>query len=128
MAAFETFDRDTGSNGGDDLDMALLSDAGQIVASSLHGGSNEAVVLANPPAGNYKLCVIGYAAANGVSTDFTLSSAIVTRADVGGNLKGDGSGQGVCWRHRLGQPSAGAAWPPASATTAACSTSIRATR
>ncbi|SFL84881.1 S8 family peptidase [Rugamonas rubra] len=93
VAAFETFNRDTGSNGGDDLDMALLSAGGEIVASSLHGGSNEAIVLANPPAGNYKLCVIGYAAANGTSTDFTLSSAVVGRADVGGNLKAMGPGK-----------------------------------
>ena len=37
--------------------------------------------------------MIGYAAANGTSTDFTLSSAIVGRADVGGNLKAMGPGK-----------------------------------
>ncbi|NRR31588.1 S8 family serine peptidase [Oxalobacteraceae bacterium] len=87
VAAFELFDRDTSSNGGDDLDLAVLKADGTLVGSSLHGGSNEAVILPAPAAGGYKVCVIGYAASNNEATDFTLSSAIVSRSDVGGNLR-----------------------------------------
>jgi hypothetical protein len=79
-ARFETFDRDT--EGSQDLDLVLLKD-NAIVAYSLNEGSNEAITLASPPAGDYKLCVIGYAIANGVSADYTLSSAVVSRADTG---------------------------------------------
>lgn len=88
LAQFELFNRDTTSgNGGDDLDMVLLTSGGALAATSLHGGSNESMVFPSPPAGNYKVCIIGYTAANGVSTDFTLSSSIVTSADRGGNFK-----------------------------------------
>jgi hypothetical protein len=88
VAQFELFNRDTSSgNGADDLDMAVLNGAGNLVATSLHGGSNESIVMSSPAAGNYSVCVIGYASANKVSTDFTLSSAVVTSADRGGNFK-----------------------------------------
>ncbi|MEO7493834.1 MAG: S8 family serine peptidase [Massilia sp.] len=87
LAQFELFDRDTASHGGDDLDLALLNGAGTVVATSLHGGSNESIILPSPAAGDYRVCVIGYEAANGVSTDFTLSSAVVTATDRGGNFK-----------------------------------------
>ena len=87
VARFETFNRDTEGGEGHDLDMAVLTGAGALVASSLHEGSNEAITLASPAAGGYKVCVIGYALANGVSADFTLSSAVVSRNDKGGNLK-----------------------------------------
>lgn len=90
VAAFELFDRDTGSNGNDDLDLALLDSAGAVVANSLHGGSNEALRLSTPTPGDYRVCVIGYASADSSSTDFTLSSDIVTTADLGGNLKATG--------------------------------------
>ncbi|HEU4845877.1 MAG TPA: S8 family serine peptidase [Burkholderiaceae bacterium] len=91
VATFELFNRDTSSgNGDDDLDLALLDASGALVATSLHGGADEAIRLSSPPAGAYRACVIGYAAADGVSTDFTLSSAIVTRADTGGGLKAIG--------------------------------------
>ena len=86
-AAFELFDRDTSSNGGDDLDLVVLNPDGSIAGSSLRGGSNEWVRLNSPSAGNYRVCVVGYAPANGVSTDFNLSSAVVTRGDTGGALK-----------------------------------------
>ncbi|MFM9437709.1 subtilisin family serine protease [Janthinobacterium sp. CG_23.3] len=83
----ETFDRDTNGGGGHDLDLIVLNGSGAIAGSSLHDGSNESVTLVTPAAGAYKACVIGYAAANGASTDFTLSTAVVGRADVGGNLR-----------------------------------------
>jgi subtilisin family serine protease len=82
-ARFETFDRDTEGGGGQDLDLALLKD-GVLVGYSGNEGANEAITLASPPAGGYKLCVIGYAVANGVSADYTLSSAVVSRTDAGG--------------------------------------------
>ncbi|MGJ9420327.1 S8 family serine peptidase [Massilia sp. CMS3.1] len=88
LAQFELFDRDTGNGkGSDDLDMALLNGAGNVVATALHGGSNESIVMPSPAAGNYRVCVIGYTAANGQSTDFSLSSAVVTSSDRGGNFR-----------------------------------------
>ncbi|HEY1151307.1 MAG TPA: S8 family peptidase [Pseudoduganella sp.] len=86
-ASFELFDRDTGVPGVDDLDLALLDSSGKLVSVSTVEGSNEQVLLSSPPAGEYKLCVIGYSAANKASIDFQLSSAIVTKADQGGALK-----------------------------------------
>ncbi|MGZ8288685.1 MAG: S8 family serine peptidase [Telluria sp.] len=106
VAAFETFDRDTASQGGDDLDLALLNGAGNLVAVALHAGSNEAMILPAPAAGNYKVCVINYAAKNDVSTDFHLSTAVVTGTDRGGNFKamvptkvyaGSSASVGVSW-------------------------------
>jgi hypothetical protein len=88
VVSVELFDRDTSSgNGDDDLDLLLLAPDGSIAASSLNGGSNESVMLNSPAAGGYRACVLGYAPANGVATQFTLSSAVVGRGDVGGNLK-----------------------------------------
>jgi hypothetical protein len=88
LAQFELFDRDTSSGDGhDDLDMALLNGAGTVIATSLHGGSNESMVLPSLAAGSYSVCVIGYKSANSTSTDFTLSSAVVTSADRNGNFK-----------------------------------------
>ncbi|MBV6319933.1 S8 family serine peptidase [Duganella violaceipulchra] len=87
VAAFELFNADTSSgNGGDDLDLAVLS-GGNVVGYSGHGGANEAVILTSPDAGSYSVCVIGYAAANGSATDFKLSSAVVNRSDTGGALR-----------------------------------------
>ncbi len=87
-ASFELFDRDTSSgNGSDDLDLYLLNSSGAVVANSAVGGSNEAILLNAPAAGSYKVCVVGYASANGQSTNFQLSSAVVSRSDTGGNLK-----------------------------------------
>jgi subtilisin family serine protease len=87
VAQFELFNRDTSSNGGDDLDLAVLNGAGNLVNYSGVGGSNEAIVMPAPAAGSYSVCVVGYTAANGQSTNFTLSSAVVTSSDRGGNFK-----------------------------------------
>ncbi|TFW34277.1 S8 family serine peptidase [Massilia horti] len=87
LAQFELFDRDTAGGGGHDLDLALLNPSNNLVAYSGNAGSNETIALASPAAGNYKVCVIGYSSANHVSTDFTLSSAVVTSTDRSGNFK-----------------------------------------
>ncbi|MDC8757627.1 S8 family serine peptidase [Janthinobacterium fluminis] len=87
VARVETFDRDTEGGTGHDLDLLVLNGAGAVVGTSMHDGSNEAVTLSAPAAGNYKVCVIGYASANGVSTDFQLSSAVAVKGDSGGNVK-----------------------------------------
>ncbi|RYE99370.1 MAG: peptidase S8 and S53 subtilisin kexin sedolisin, partial [Oxalobacteraceae bacterium] len=81
------FDRDTAGGSGHDLDLALLNPAGTLVGYSGNGGSNEFIAVNSPAAGAYQLCVVGYAAADGRSTDFTLSSAVVTSSDKGGNFK-----------------------------------------
>jgi subtilisin family serine protease len=88
VAQFELFDRDTEGGGqGADLDMALLNPAGNLIAYSGNGGANESIALTAPAAGAYKLCVVGYASVNKQSTNYTLSSAVVTSADKGGNFK-----------------------------------------
>ncbi|WP_040787113.1 S8 family serine peptidase [Massilia niastensis] len=87
VAQFELFDRDTTGNGKDDLDLALLNPAGNLVAYSGNGTSNELISLSSPAAGTYKVCTVGYKASNGSSVDFTLSSAVVSSADKGGNFK-----------------------------------------
>ena len=87
LAQFELFNRDTSSNGGDDLDLAVLNPAGTLIAYSGNVASNEAVSLSAPAAGTYRVCTIGYKSANGSSTDFALSSAVVTSTDRGGNFK-----------------------------------------
>jgi subtilisin family serine protease len=86
-ASFELFNADTSSQGHDDLDLYLLNSAGTVVATSAFAGSDEAILVSAPASGNYKVCVVGYAPANGVSTNFNLSSAIVSRADVGAAFK-----------------------------------------
>jgi hypothetical protein len=87
VARFETFDRDTTEGAGNDLDLLLLNSAGATVATSATAGSNEAITVTTPAAGSYKVCVVGYELANGASTGFGLSSAVITTADRGGNLK-----------------------------------------
>ncbi len=88
LAQFELFNRDTSSgDGSDDLDMVVLNSAGTIVGAALHAGSDEEIRMTAPAAGNYRVCVVGYSAANGVSTDFTLSSAVVSSADRAYNFR-----------------------------------------
>jgi len=87
VARFETFDRDTTAGAGNDLDMLIMNSSGTTVATSAVEGSNEEIRMVTPAAGTYSVCVLGYAVAGGVSTGFGLSSAIVSTADKGGNLK-----------------------------------------
>ena len=84
---FELFDRDTTGNGKDDLDLALISPAGKLVAYSGNATSNELVTLNAPAAGAYKVCTVGYRTSDGQPTQFSLHSAVVTNTDRGGNFK-----------------------------------------
>ncbi|QJD98766.1 S8 family peptidase [Massilia forsythiae] len=107
LARFELSDRDTGAgNGIDDLDLAVLNSAGSLVAYSSNNGANELADLATPTAGTYSVCVIGYASANGSTTEYALSSAIVGAGDRNGNFravapsqvyKGSTASLGVSW-------------------------------
>jgi subtilisin family serine protease len=83
VAKFALRDADVGT-AGDDHDMILLSPSGASVYSG-NDGSNEAVQIASPAAGNYKVCVVLYGS-SATSSTFKLSSWIVTPADVGGNF------------------------------------------
>jgi subtilisin family serine protease len=82
VARFALRDADVGTVG-DDNDMGLLAPDGSWVYSG-NDGSNEAVELAAPAAGNYKVCVAAYAGA--ASMTHKLSSWVVTPADVGGSF------------------------------------------
>jgi hypothetical protein len=86
-ARFELFNRDTGDGGNHDLELALIDAKGASWGLSRLQGSNERITLENPPAGEYRVCVVGNWIANNVSTTFDLSSAIVTAADGNGSLK-----------------------------------------
>lgn len=86
-AQFELFDRDTSGNGGDDLDLVMVNAAGQLVAYSATYGSDETIALAAPPAGNYKVCTLGYSTASGGATSYGLHAVVVNTSDKGGNLR-----------------------------------------
>ena len=64
----------------------MLNGAGTQVGSSGGSTSNEMVTLNQPAAGNYKVCVVGYAP-HGGSASYTLSSWTVAKDEMGGNLK-----------------------------------------
>ncbi|MBY0557334.1 MAG: S8 family serine peptidase [Burkholderiaceae bacterium] len=85
LARFALFDSDTLANGTSDLDLLVVKGT-TAVASSGGDTSNERVQLLAPAAGDYKVCVIGYAPANGSET-YTLSSWLVQPTSTGGNLK-----------------------------------------
>ena len=83
VARFATRDADVGA-AGDDNDMIVLAPGNTAFWYSGNGGSNEAVQLANPAAGTYKVCVAAYAGAAAMT--HRLSSWVVTAADTGANL------------------------------------------
>ena len=86
-ALFELFDRDTSGQGGDDFDLVLIDAAGAAVASSASFGSDEAIALAAPPAGTYRLCTIAYSTAGGQPSTYGLHAVTVNTSDKGGNLR-----------------------------------------
>lgn len=89
LARFATFDSET-SGGDSDLDLVVMRQGSNgtytSVGSSGNGTSNENVQFANPAAGNYRACVVGYAPKGGADT-YKLSSWIVTPTSTGGNFK-----------------------------------------
>lgn len=90
-ARFSLYDADTSAaaipGASDDIDLVVLTSGNVVVGSSGNEGSNEAVTLRNPAAGAYKVCVVAYNKQARPSTTVTLSSWIVSPADVGGNFK-----------------------------------------
>ena len=85
LARFSLFDDDTSGGAESDLDLIVVNPANAL-ASSGNGGSNERVELSNPAAGTYKVCVIGYAPANG-SAEYKLSSWVLAPNAINGNFK-----------------------------------------
>ena len=87
VARFALFDSDnTGTGAGDsDLDLILLRGT-TLVGQSGELTSNERIELVSPAAGNYTLCVIGYAPAGGQAT-YKLSSWLVQPTSTAGNFK-----------------------------------------
>lgn len=76
-ARFALYDSDTSGAGTDDLDLYVYDAANALVGNSGGSSSQERVTLMAPAAGNYVVCVHGFAAGDGISTAFTLSSWIV---------------------------------------------------
>jgi subtilisin family serine protease len=85
MARFALFDADTTGNGHSDLDLVVVKGT-TAVGSSGGSTANEAVQLLAPAAGDYKVCVIGYAPVGGQAT-YALSSWVVQPTSTGGNFK-----------------------------------------
>jgi subtilisin family serine protease len=84
-ARFSLFDTDTTGNGQSDLDLVVLRGT-TIVGSSGGSSANERVNVINPPAGDYKVCVVGYKPAGGAAT-YSLSSWVLGSNTSGGNFK-----------------------------------------
>lgn len=105
-ARFALYDDETTGGGASDLDLAVFNSAGTLVGSSGTDGSNEMVQLKNPVAGDYKVCVVGYAPLGG-SANYTLSSWVLDPAAAnGGNFQaklpgkvyvGGNASVGVSW-------------------------------
>lgn len=85
-ARFATYDDDTTGGENTDIDMEVYDADGELAGSSGNEGSNEEVTLRLPPAGTYRVCMIGYAPQNG-SADYTLSSWVLAPGLSGGNFK-----------------------------------------
>jgi hypothetical protein len=82
VARFALYQQD--SNPGDDHDMGLLAPNGTWVYSG-NDGSGEAVQIASPAAGNYKVCVDAYGS-DVSAMKHRLHSWVVTTADSGGKF------------------------------------------
>ncbi len=77
VARFSLYDVDTSGFDGstfDDLDLFVYGPTGALVGVSAGATANERVSLVLPAAGTYTACVLGFAPANGASSDFTMSS------------------------------------------------------
>ena len=83
VARFALRQQDT--NGADhDNDLGILTPTGAWVYSG-NGGSNESVRISSPAAGDYRVCVLAWGG-DPVMTH-KLSSWVVNRTDLGGNMK-----------------------------------------
>jgi hypothetical protein len=82
VARFALFQQD--SNPGDDHDLGLLAPNGTWTYSG-NDGSNEAVQLASPAAGSYKVCVDAYGS-NVAAMKHRLNAWVVTPSDIGGKF------------------------------------------
>ena len=82
VARFELRQVDVGA-AGDDNDLGLLAPDGTWVYSG-NDGSNEAVQIVNPAAGNYKVCVLAWG--GGATMTHRLSSWVVSAADASSSL------------------------------------------
>jgi subtilisin family serine protease len=84
-ARFALYDSDTSGNGLSDLDLVVARGT-TVVGSSGGETANEMVTLNNPPAGDYTVCVVGYAPVGGSAT-YKLSSWVLNPGATGGNFK-----------------------------------------
>jgi subtilisin family serine protease len=86
-ARFSLYDDEVqgATSGLSDLDLVVIKGT-TVVASSGGDTANESAQLVNPAAGDYKVCVIGYAPRGGSAT-YALSSWVVNSSSTGGNFK-----------------------------------------
>jgi subtilisin family serine protease len=84
-ARFALYDSDTSGNGLSDLDLVVARGT-TVVGSSGGQTANEMVTLTNPPAGDYKVCVVGYDPVGGSAT-YKLSTWVLSPTVTGGNFK-----------------------------------------
>jgi subtilisin family serine protease len=84
-ARFALYDSDTSGDGKSDLDLVVARGT-TVVGSSGGETANEMVTLSNPPAGDYKVCVVGYAPVGGSAT-YKLSTWVLSPTATGGNFK-----------------------------------------
>jgi subtilisin family serine protease len=85
LARFALYDSDTSGAGKTDLDLVVARGT-TVVGTSGGETSNEVVSLVNPVAGDYKVCVVGYATV-GASATYKLSSWVMSPGATGGNFK-----------------------------------------
>ena len=86
VARFELRNADVGV-AGDDFDMGIMSPGNSAWLYSGNEGSDEAVELSAPAAGDYRVCVAAYGSGNGGATmSHKLSSWVVTAADASSSL------------------------------------------
>lgn len=84
-ARFALFDADTAGGSNSDLDLMVVRPNNAVLYSG-NGGSNEMVHIANPAAGTYKVCVIGYDPQAGLA-EYKLSSWVLAPGVINGNFK-----------------------------------------
>ncbi|MCV2353687.1 S8 family serine peptidase [Paucibacter sp. B2R-40] len=84
-ARFALRNQDTSHPGADDFDMVMYNAAGAKVGNSGNDGSNEAMQINSPEAGDYNVCVHAYGGPE-ASMSYQLSSWLVSTSDLGGKF------------------------------------------